>query len=96
MVVLPSDKLSSTPVRVTVCGVFQLLLVKVRLSGEAITSLVLSELICRTTLLEGWLVSITVKLSVVPFSLTSAVVFESDKQGPVSYTHLTLPTKASV
>ena len=60
---------SSTPVTVTVCGVFQLALVKVR-ALVTIASPVSFETIINTTSLSGWASRTTVKVSVVPVSAT--------------------------
>ena len=49
----PSIPLSSTPVTVTVCAVFQLLLVKVRLEALTVASPVSPELTVITTSLDG-------------------------------------------
>ena len=69
----PSIPLSSTPVTVTVCAVFQLLLVKVRLDALTVASPVSPEVTVITTSLEGWAVNTTVKASVPPASVTDVL-----------------------
>ena len=61
--------LSLTPVIVTVCVVFQLAAVKVRLDGETVPSAVLLEVSPMVTLAVGWLVRTTVKVAVPPASV---------------------------
>ena len=64
-----SVKLSSTPVTVTVCGVFQFAGVKVRLTGETVPSLVLLDDKSMVTSAVGSVLSTTVKVSVPPASV---------------------------
>ena len=66
---LPSIKLSSTPVTVTVCGVLQLAVVKVRLPVDSVPSLLSEELRAIVTLAVGALSSTTLKLAVPPASV---------------------------
>ena len=61
---LPSMMLSSTPVTVTVCAVFQLAFVKVRVL-VTVASPVSLELISSTTFDAGWAFRTMVKVSVV-------------------------------
>ena len=61
--------LSSTPVTVTVCAVFQLALVKVR-GVFTVASPVSLEVTVRTTFDAGWAFRTTVNVSVVPVSAT--------------------------
>ena len=58
--VLTSIRLSSTPVKVTVCAVFQLPFVNVKLSADTVTSPVSPEVTLITTLLSGCAVNTTV------------------------------------
>ena len=51
---------SSTPVTVTVCAMFQLAVVKVRLAGDTVTALVLELARATVTSPLGWLFSTTV------------------------------------
>ena len=67
---VPSMMLSSTPVTVTVCGVFQLAFVKVRVLGESVASPVSLEDTEKTTFDAGWALRTMVKVSVVPVSAT--------------------------
>ena len=68
-VMVPSTRLSSTPVTVTVCGVFQFALVKV--SGVfTVASPVSPEVTVKTTFEAGCALRTTVKVSVVPVSAT--------------------------
>ena len=68
-VMVPSTRLSSAPVTVTVCGVSQFALVKV--SGLfTVASPVSLEVMVRTTSEVGWASKTTVKVSVVPDSST--------------------------
>ena len=68
--IVPSTKLSSTPVTVTVCGVFQLAFVKVN-GVFTVVSPVSLEVTVRTTFDAGWAVRTTVNVSVVPVSATA-------------------------
>ena len=72
MVVLtdPSTKLSSTPVTVTVCGVFQLPFVNVKFSADTVASPVSPDVTLITTSLSGCASNTTVKVAVVPVSAT--------------------------
>src|SRR5437016_2846648 len=71
----PSSRLSSTPVTVTVCGVFQLADVKVSEAGATVPSVVSSELSPIVTGAVGWLVSLTANVAVAPASdVTSPLV----------------------
>src|ERR1035441_5965014 len=72
--IFPSITRSSTPVTVTVCGVFQLLVVNVRLAGETVPSVKSLDDRLSVTLAIGWLESATVKVAVVPDSLTTRFV----------------------
>ena len=67
--IVPSMMLSSTPVTVTVCGVFQLPLVKVN-GVFTVASPVSLEVTVRTTFDAGWAFRTTVNVSVVPVSAT--------------------------
>ena len=69
LVIVPSIMLSSMPVTVTVCGVFQLALVKVR-ALFTVASPVSFEAIINTTSVSGCASRTTVKVSVVPVSAT--------------------------
>ena len=68
--IVPSMRLSSTPVTVTVCGVSQLALVKVR-ALVTVASPVSLEEIANTTSDAGWALRTMVKVSVVPDSSTA-------------------------
>src|SRR2546423_10700223 len=65
----PSSTKSSTPVTVTVWGVFQLAAVKVKLDGETVPSAVLPLLMGTVTFAVGWLFNTTVKVAVPPASV---------------------------
>ena len=65
---LPSTLLSFWPVTVTVCAEFQLLVVNVKLAGEALPSVMSLLVIEMVTLLEGWLFKTIVKFVDVPSS----------------------------
>ena len=67
---VPSTRKSSTPVTVTVCGVSQLLVVKVS-ELVTLTSVSSSVLISRTTSVSGCASRTTVNVSVLPDSSTS-------------------------
>ena len=67
--IVPSMMLSSTPVTVTVCGVFQLAFVKVN-GVFTVASPVSLEVTVRATFDAGWAVRTTVNVSVVPDSET--------------------------
>ena len=67
---VPSKRASSTPVAVTVCGVFQLADVKVRLAGLTVASPVSPLDTSITTSEAGCALKTTVKASVVPVSDT--------------------------
>ena len=58
--------LSSTAVSVTDCAVSQLLVVKVRLAGLAVTSSVSAGVTATVTVFAGWVLSLTVKAAVWP------------------------------
>ena len=62
--------LSLTPVTVTVCGVFQLALVNVKVDGAAVASLVSADETENTTSVDGCTSKTTVNVSVEPFSPT--------------------------
>ena len=68
-VCVPSTRLSSTPVTVTVWAEFQLPEVKVS-ALVTVASPVSPEVIARTTFEAGWAFSTTVKVSVLPVSAT--------------------------
>ena len=61
--------LSSTPVTVTVCAMFQLAAVKIRLAGETVPSVVSLLDSAMLTSALGWVSSTTVKLAVPPASV---------------------------
>ena len=61
---VPSSRVSSTPVTVTVCAVFQLAAVKVRLAGATVPSPVSLEVRAMVTSAVGWALSTTVKVAV--------------------------------
>ena len=67
--IVPSTRLSSTPVTVTVCGVSQLAFVNVRVL-VTVASPVSLEDIAKTTSDDGWALRTTVNVSVVPVSAT--------------------------
>ena len=67
--IVPSMMLSSTPVTVTVCAVFQLAFVKVRALVTVASPVSLDE-IAKTTSESGCAFRTTVKVSVVPVSAT--------------------------
>src|SRR3954462_2734997 len=66
---LPSATKSSTPASVTVCGVFQLATVKVRVDGEIVPSAVLLDDIATLTFAVGCEVRATVNDAVAPASV---------------------------
>ena len=68
-VMVPSTRLSSTPVTVTVCAEFQFPEVNVS-ALVTVASPVSPEVIARTTFEAGCALSTTVKVSVVPVSAT--------------------------
>ena len=70
VVCVPSIMLSLAPVTVTVCGVFQLPLVNVKVDGAAVASLVSADETEKTTSNVGCTSRTTVKVSVEPFSPT--------------------------
>ena len=74
--IVPSIRKSSTPVTVTVCGVSQLLVVKVS-ELVTLTSVWSSVAISRTTSVSGCASSTTVNVSVVPDSSTSVAALVS-------------------
>ena len=74
---LPSMRLSSTPVTVTVWVVSQLELVNVNWAGDTVASPVSGLATSMTTLLVGWASRTTVNVSVPPASVTDADVFDS-------------------
>ena len=61
--------MSSTPVTVTVCAMFQFTLVNVRLAGATTPSAGALELSAMVTSAVGWLVSTTVNVAVPPASV---------------------------
>ena len=67
---MPSMRLSSTPLTVTVCAEFQFPEVKVRVAGDTVASPVSPDVIEITTFEAGCALSTTVKVSVVPVSAT--------------------------
>ena len=67
--IVPSTRLSSTPVTVTVCGVSQLPFVNVRVLVTVASPVSLEE-IASTTSDVGWASRTTVNVSVVPDSST--------------------------
>ena len=67
--IVPSMRLSSTPVTVTVCAVFQLAFVKVSRLVTVASPVSLDE-IAKTTFDAGWALRTMVKVSVVPVSAT--------------------------
>src|SRR4051812_37434813 len=74
---LPSSRLSSTPVTVTVCGVLQLAEVKVNDAGETVPSVVSLELRPIVTLAVGFDVSTTVNVAVPPASVVLPLIAET-------------------
>ena len=68
---VPSTALSSMPVAVTVCAVFQLLDVNVNWAGDTVASPVSAETTDRTTFEDGWAFNTTVNESVDPASDTA-------------------------
>ena len=66
---MPSTTASFTPVTVTVWSTFQFTLVKTRLVGVTVPSVVLLELSAIVTSAVGWDVSTTVKVVVPPASV---------------------------
>ena len=72
----PSTAPSFTPVTVTVCGVFQLLVVNANSPDETVASPVSADTTEISTSVAGSVVRTTVKLSVVPASETLVVVFD--------------------
>ncbi|MBK9498870.1 MAG: hypothetical protein IPO06_05675 [Leptospiraceae bacterium] len=75
-VLFPSWRVSSTPVRFTICGVFQLASVNFKLIGFAVISELLEELIFISTSLVGVLFSFTENEELVPDSLVIIPVLE--------------------
>src|SRR5438105_12463975 len=71
---LPSSTESSTPVMVTVCGLFQLVLLKKRKPGETVPSVVSLEERTKNTLFPppGLLVSTAVNVAVPPASVVTS------------------------
>src|SRR4051812_9857691 len=70
---LPSLIRSSTPVIVTVCGAFQLVLLKVNVAGETVPSVRSLEVRPMLTLLPpGEVLSTTVNVAVPPFSVVTS------------------------
>ena len=65
----PSTTLSSTPVTVTVWGLFQFPLLKLREFVDNLPSLLSSPVMGMVTWFSGWAVRATVKLMEAPFSL---------------------------
>ena len=79
---LPSSRLSSTPVTVTVCGVLQFADVNVSEAGLTVPSVVSLELTAMVTSAVGWLSSTTVKVAVPPASVVvNAVAGVTDGGG---------------
>ncbi len=70
----PSTAVSSTPVTVTVWAVFQLELVNVNWAGDTVASPVSFDVALMTTSEDGWVLSTTANVAVVPVSDTVAVV----------------------
>ena len=66
---MPSSRTSSTPVTVTVCAMFQLAVVNVRLGELTVPSVGSLELSPMVTSAVGWLVSTTVNVAVPPASV---------------------------
>ena len=66
---LPSTAVSSTPVTVTVWPVSQLLAVNVNWAGDTVASPVSTDVTEMTTSEDGWVLSTTVKVSVLPDSV---------------------------
>ena len=58
-----------TPVTVTVCATFQFAVVKVRLAGLTVPSVVSLELSAIVTSAVGWVLSTTVNVAVPPASV---------------------------
>ena len=85
----PSTVVSSTPVTITSCGVFQFALVNVTWALSTVTSPVSGEAIDRTTSDVGCESNTTVIVAVVPASETVSVVLEIVKPGPSSSTVVT-------
>ena len=73
---LPSTDPSLTPVTVTVCGVFQLSVVKANSAVETVASPVSAEITEISTSVAGSVVKTTVKVSVVADSDTDVVDFD--------------------
>ena len=69
---VPSSRVSSTPVTVTVCAMFQLAAVKVRLAGATVPSPVSLEDRAMVTSAVGWALSTTVKVAVPAASVVAA------------------------
>ena len=80
---LPSIKLSSAPVTVTVCAVSQSLLEKVNCAGATVASPVSADETLSTTSEEGWASSTTVKVAVDPPSETVTLALERVTDGAV-------------
>ncbi len=69
----PSTRSSFAPVTVTVCAVFQLAAVKVRVVALRLPSVASRPVRVTVTSAVGWELSLTVKLSVLPLSLVVSV-----------------------
>ena len=76
---VPSSRVSSTPVTVTVCAVFQSAAVKVRLAGATVPSPVSLEVRAMVTSAVGWALSTTVKVAV---PAAASVVSARDRARP--------------
>ena len=68
--ILPSIILSSTPVTVTVCALFQFAFVNVKLDADTVASPVSPDVTLITTSLSGCAPNTTVKVAVLPPSVT--------------------------
>ena len=78
----PSTALSSTPVAVTVWAVSQFELVNVNWAGDTVASPVLADVTDMTTSEEGWVLSTTVKVSVLPDSVVDVEPSDSETETP--------------
>ena len=78
----PSMAVSSTPVTVTVWAVFQFELVNVNWAGDTAASPVSPDVALMTTSEDGWVLSATVNVAVVPVSDTVAVVQDAVPVAP--------------
>ncbi len=87
----PSIRGSSTPVTVTVCGVSQLLALKLRLAGVTLPSVLSLLEVATVTVPVGWLDSLTVKVAVPPASVVWALMAPSTRPA-LSLSALVTPT----